>query len=130
MILPDTNIIIAYFKGIEPAFSLLEHAIETRTIGFSVISSAEFLIRATEKETALFNQVIEKAGVISIDLTIMEKAVDYRKAALTKTKRILLLDCFIAATAKLHNATLLTYDKRDYPFTGVTVKTPEEIAAS
>lgn len=127
MILPDTNILIAYFTKQEPVFTVFEQSLRNQSVLISIVTAAEFLIRATEKETRLFRQLLEQQRVIAVDTAVMEKAVEYRKMALRKTKRVLLLDCFVAASAYLHNATLLTYDTRDYPFSDLTIQKPEAL---
>lgn len=127
MIVPDTNIFIAYFEKKEPAFPLLESFISKKQVIFSVTSVAEFLVKARPVEKDIIDDYLKEFGSVPIDEEIMYQAVIYRKATLTKTKRVLLLDCFIAATAKIHKATLLTFDRGDYPFSDISVKTPIEI---
>ena len=109
---------------------MIEQALEKRQILLSVVSVGEFLVAASEAETAIVDEMIVILGIISIDRAIMDQAVVFRQHVLRKSKRVLLLDCFIAATAKLRNATLLTFDRRDYPFSGIKVKEPQELHVS
>lgn len=127
MILPDTNILIAYFTKQEPVFTVFEQALRNQIVLISIVTASEFLIRATEEETRLFRQLFHEQEVLPVDMEVMEKTVEYRKLALRKTKRVLLLDCFVAASAYLHNATLLTYDTHDYPFPDLTIRKPEAL---
>lgn len=129
MILPDTNVLIAYFANRESSVSLLNNAILNRKLMLSVIVVAEFLVKADEIDAATFRQLIERIGIKEITREIMEQAVTYRKQTLRKSKRAHLLDCFIAATAKVHKAILLTLDRRDYPFRDLSVRQPEERVA-
>lgn len=126
MILPDTNILIAYFTHTEPVFSFMDREINKKSVVFSVIAIAEFLIKATAEESNIVTQMAEQTGIIPVDQAVMLQAVRYRKMAMKKHKRVHLLDCFIAASAKLHQAILLTYDRRDYPFKDLQIKQPGE----
>lgn len=129
MILPDTNVLIAYFAKREPLVFLLDKAILNKKIVLSIIVVAEFLVKANEIDAVVFRQLIGQIGIKEITREIMEQAIIFRKQSLQKSKRIHLLDCFIAATAKVHKATLLTFDRHDYPFRNLSVKQPEELVA-
>lgn len=129
MIVPDANVFIAYFQKKEPTRSLLDNNISKQKIIFSVVSIAEFLVKALPEEKDIMEGFLRDFGCISVDEKIMEQAVLYRQQALQKSKRSHLLDCFIAATAKVHQAILLTFDRRDYPFRDISVKQPEELKA-
>lgn len=130
MILPDTNILIAYFSRRESAASLVRQAISKKKVIFSIVAVAEFLTKATKKDSLVMSQLIDEIGLVGLTREIMNLAVMYRKIVLRKTKRVLLLDCFLAATAKIHNATLVTFDRHDYPFSDIAVKQPEELMLS
>jgi len=127
MILPDTNILIAYFNDYKPVTTLLDPAIEEKQLLLSIIAVGEFLVKATVEEEKAVDQMIAKMGVIPIDRGVMDQAVRLRKQVLRKTKRTHLLDCFIAATAKVYGATLLTFDRNDYPFRDIAVRQPEDL---
>lgn len=124
LILPDTNIFIAYFLRQEPAASLIKEAILEREIRFSVVSVAEFMVKASSRESSVMNKLLDEFGMIAIDREIVNQAVLYRKYIEKKIKKVYLLDCFLAASAKITGATLITYDVDDYPFTDISVKTP------
>lgn len=124
MILPDTNVLIAYFRNYQPVTALLDHAIEEKQLLLSVIAVCELLVKATVEEESAVTQLIDKLGIIPVDRIIMDQAVILRRQALRKTKRSHLLDCIIAATANVHNAVLLTLDKRDYPFPNLVIREP------
>ena len=129
-ILPDANILIAYFDNIEPIASLVEQFILRRKIIFSVVCVAEFLIKASPEQTRLVHDITGELGIAFIDRVILDQAVEYRKQSLRKSKKAYLLDCFIAATTKVHRATLVTLDRADYPFSNLTVKQPDELFKS
>lgn len=127
MILPDTNILIAYFSKVTTVESLLDIHIRQRTILFSVICVSEFLVKARPQEINILKKLITSLKLIPIDQPIMEQAVVYRKRVVKKSKRVYLLDCFIAATAKVHRAILVTANPSDFPFKDIQVKQPQDI---
>lgn len=127
MILPDTNILVAYFDTREPAASILKQAIAAADAVFSPIVVGEFLVKATQKQTMAVHQWIDAFGLLVVDRRIMEQGVIYRKTCLHKIKRVQFLDCLIAATAKIHGATVVTYNRKDYPFSDLSIRQPEEI---
>lgn len=131
MVIPDTNVLIAYFSSKENLIvSMLDKMLEKQKVLFSVVAVAEFLVKAQDEEQKIMERMIAENSLIPIDAIIMKQAVRYRKQTLRKSRRILMLDCFIAATARIHKATLLTFDRRDYPFSDIKVRQPEEIIAS
>lgn len=130
MIVPDANILIAYFSTKSKTRPVFDELVISKKIIFSIVAVAEFLVGATEEEAKILAEMMKKNKLIPLDKNIMEQAVSYRKKTLQKTKRAHLLDCFIAATAKFYNATLVTLDSSDYPFSDLTVKQPEELRFS
>ena len=72
--------------------------------------------------------VKSKLGVLRVDQPVAEIAGDYRQQFNHKTTRIYLLDCLIAATAKLYNLTLVTRNTNDYPMTDITILNPYKIS--
>lgn len=54
---------------------------------------------------------------------VAKVAAEYRKQSF-KTKRVHLLDCFLAAQAKINKLTLVTNNRSDFPMTDIKVVTP------
>jgi len=121
LILPDTNAWVAYFAGREPVAGMITQAIRKQKIVVSVIVAAEFFIKATPRQKRRFELMIDTFGVEDITWPVAREAIKMRQTALVKSKRVYLLDCLIAATAKLKSAAILTLDKRDFVPTGVEV---------
>ena len=121
LILPDTNAWVAYFVGQEPVAEIIAQAILAQKVVVSVVVASEFLIKATPEQKRRFYLMIGTFGVEDINLAVAEAAVQLRQGATKKSKKAYLLDCFIAATAKLKNATVLTFDRRDFALTGVKI---------
>src|SRR3989338_4899951 len=115
LVLPDTNILIPALGRVEPYASFLEKLIRSKNLAISVITASEFLVKARVDEEKIFNALLQRVNIFSIDLPIAQLGAAYRKKYLEKGKKISLPDCFIAATCKIHRVTLATLNKKDYP---------------
>lgn len=125
-ILPDTNIIINYLKGIEPESSFLKKYIISGEISFSPITIAEYIAKASNAEKRLLDDLLTSGEIFSIDYETGLEAGEYRKEFSRKTKQAYLLDCLLAATCKIHNLTLITNNIKDYPMKDIQIQKPEK----
>lgn len=123
MYLPDTNIFILGLKDHDPEAKFLSKAISTNELKISIIVMAEYLSKADDKGENSFRRLLAQFGVLPINEETAELAAEYRKVS-PKIKRVYLIDCFLAAQAKLNNLTLVTNDKSDFPIKGAKVITP------
>ena len=124
MFIPDTNILIYAFAGKEPFASLLINWVKKKTLTLSVIVISEFMVGATDEEIDRLNGLAESAVVYKVDYEIGKIAATYRKEFLRKKKPAFLLDCMLAATAKIHNLTLVTVNKSDFPMKDIKILKP------
>lgn len=125
MYLADSNIFIRGINGgLRSETTFLQRSILDKKIAISVIVVAEFLVEATDEETKVFNQLLRQFGSLSIDEETAKKAAEYRKQFLRKSKRVFLLDCFLAAQAKLNNFTLVTNNRNDFPMKDIEIISP------
>lgn len=124
MYLPDTNIFIRAVTGSAPEATFLQRAIKKRSIIFSVIVLAEFYAKADGLKEEVFDRLVAEFEILPIDKNIARIAGEYRKQMLRKSKRIILLDCFLAAQAKVHSLTLVTNNKADFPMRDIKIITP------
>lgn len=121
--LPDTNIFIGAAKGYLPQSKFLNKAIQKRQIMISSIVAGEFLAKADTSEEASFEKLLSQFSVLSISIEVARIAAKYRKESL-KSKRVHLLDCFLAAQAKIQHLTLVTNNKADFPMKDIKVISP------
>lgn len=121
--LPDTNIFIRAAKGYSPESEFLDKIIKKKQIIISVIVMGEFLAKATSQEEKTFENLLNEFTVLSIDIEVARIAAQYRKESL-KIKRVQMLDCFLAAQAKLKGLILVTNNKSDFPMKDVKIITP------
>ncbi len=124
MYLPDTNIFIRALRREEPDASFLKQLIIQNKLSLSVIVIAEFYPKALEKEIMAFGKMTQMASVIEINAEIAQIAGEYRKQFLKKTGRTILLDCFLAAQAKVHHLTLVTNNRADFPMKDIKIISP------
>jgi predicted nucleic acid-binding protein len=120
----DTNMIIESFLGRQPAATLVKNWIKKGEIAISAIVVAEILSKASQIEGEKLKLLTSRFGVLPIDETVAEIAGRYRQQFLAKKKRVYLLDCLIAATAKLYNLQLVTHNIKDYPMKDIKILKP------
>lgn len=122
--LPDSNIFIRASKGFEAELTFVKKQIEKDELIISVVAIGEFYAKATESEKQMFDDLVARFGVLGIDEIVAKLAGDYRSEFLRKSKRVYLLDCFLAAQAKLNNLTLVTNNKSDFPMKDIKIISP------
>jgi len=121
MFLPDSNIFIRAFHKKEKESAFLNKAIAQNKLAISVVVIAEFLPRALPEELNAFYKLLDTFQIIEIDREIAEKAGQYRKDFIRKTKRIFVVDCFLAAQAKVRNFILVTNNRPDFPMKDIKI---------
>ena len=83
------------------------------------------MIGAEDLEIIKLESLIENINLYDVNYEIAVQATEYRKDFLLKQKKVFLLDCMIAATAKVNNLTLVTVNKSDYPMKDIKVISPK-----
>lgn len=123
MYLVDTNILVLAIAQKEPDYEFLQKIILKNQLYISVICIGEYLSKATVEEEKEIDKLINKFSVLPVNLEVARLAASYRKKFL-KTRRVQLLDYFLAAQAKLNDLTLVTHNKSDFPMKDVKIITP------
>lgn len=123
MFLIDTNVVIRAIAGYEPDARFLRKAIERNKVSLSCITVAEFLTQASKKEEEVFERLLQTFPVFPIDEETARIAASYRRRFL-KITRAKLLDFLLAAQAKVHNETLVTNNRSDFPMRDIQVVAP------
>lgn len=119
----DANIFIRAAKGDLAESRFLQKIIKKRQMVISSVVVAEFLVRAEPHEEKQFNDLLNIFSTVPVDAEVAKLAARYRKTSL-KTKRVQMLDCFLAAQAKVNKLTLVTNNKSDFPMKDIKVITP------
>lgn len=121
----DTNILLEALWGKEPAASLVFKWIKNKQLILSPIVVGEIYAKASKEEKQKLELLISKFGVLPLDALIAKTAGEYRQKFLKKKKKVFLLDCFLAATAKIYNLTLVTRNISDYPMKDIRIFDPQ-----
>lgn len=124
MYLPDTNIFIRAIQGKDSERKFLDRIISDSKVVISTVVVAEFLSGVNKTEEIALDKLIRQFGVLIIDENVARAAAEYRKQFLRKTKRIFIMDCFLAAQAKLNKLILVTNNKSDFPMEDIKIITP------
>jgi len=115
-LLIDTDVMIEYLRGSEPAIVFLE-SLERRP-ATSVICVAEVLAGARdEAEQQAIDCFLQTFDILPVDEAIARLGGHYRKTC-AKSHNTGLADTLIAATATNHNLQLVTFNTRHYPMLG------------
>ena len=119
--LVDTNVLIYALAGKKPWANLVKDWIKKKQLALSSMVVAEFLTGASEEEAKIFEALLDKFGSLPIDTITARLAAEYRKKFLKKGRKLKLPDCLIAATCKIYQATLVTFDASDYPMKDISI---------
>lgn len=113
----DTNILIDFLAGVEPARGPLDRH---RDAAVSLVTWMEVLVGARdEPEAALLRGFLRGFEVLPIDGAVAEVAVELRRE-----HRVRLPDAIVWATARVHGRVLVTRDARDLPAGSDSVPIP------
>ena len=123
----DTNILIELMLGRERWTDNVKKWVENGEIAINSIVVAEFLSKASQLEREKLKLLTSRFGVISIDEVIGEVAGNYRQQFLNRKNKVYLLDCIMAATAKVCNLILVTRNTTDFPMKDIEIMDPEKI---
>lgn len=122
--LADSNVLIRFLKSEEPDKSFLGELLKRNELFISPINIAEAKAKATKEQEQDLNEFLRLGTTLLIDEELGFVAGDYRREFSSKTKRVYLLDCFIAATCRVHSLTLITNDLKDYPMKDIKILAP------
>lgn len=107
----DTNILIDVLKGYQPAIDELEYWNDPV---ISVITWIEVLAGAKPSERSAILEFLADLTVIHTDNSIMSAAAEIRATSIAISRKIALPDAIIVATAAVHDATVITRNKKDF----------------
>lgn len=116
----DTNILIDYLNGIQPA---KKEMTLYQVPAVSVISWMEVMVGGkNDVETAVLRRYLNRFEVLPITSVLAEEAVHIRRV-----HSIRLPDAIIWATARVHECLLVTRNTKDYPKSDPAIRFPYKI---
>lgn len=110
MIILDTSAIVEFLNGTDKSAEILR-IIEDDVAGVSTLSVNEVLIGAHGEQRRIARDFFSSLEIVPFDEEAAYRSVDVEEMLSRKGKPIGKIDTLIAATALVHNVSLLTADK-------------------
>jgi predicted nucleic acid-binding protein len=111
----DSDVIIWFLRGKEEVVTSLKSLAKGRSLGCSPLSIIEIKLGMKKAEENATNVFFDAMEVWGIDKEIAEEAANYILSYRKKGIALDFVDATIAATCKLRNLTLMTYNGDHYP---------------
>jgi hypothetical protein len=109
----DTDVIVDFLRGNKGAKKVMASIKDADIPCCSVITVAEIRAGMRETEEQVTMSLLGSLDILSIDKNIAQLAGDLKRK--TRQQQLELDDCFIAATAIMHQAILITHNPKHYP---------------
>jgi len=117
MILPDTNIVIAFFNGNKAVLRKIAAGIDRIALSVLVIAELDYGAKVSQKAGENLEKLYRFLGVVQIvpfDLECAKTFGTIKSKLRTLGKPTGEIDALIAATAIVHKATLVTANKKHF----------------
>lgn len=115
----DTDVLIDLLRGRKETRGFLHDLVGHSVPCCSVISVAEIYAGMRHEETASTADLLDGLVILPVTREIAEAAGHFKRRS--KSRRLELADCLIAATAFVEGASVATGNAKDYPMTEITV---------
>ncbi len=115
----DTDVLIDFLRGREETRGFLHDLADHSVPCCSVISVAEIYAGMRPEETASTADLLDGLVILPVTREIAETAGHFKRRS--KSRRLELADCLIAATALVEGASVATGNAKDYPMAEITV---------
>jgi predicted nucleic acid-binding protein len=119
----DTDVLIDYSKGREPAVARLQQLIDQEEeLGVCAVNAGEFFAGVPPDDVAYWRQVFATLTYWHISLAAAEQAGRWRYEFARQGVALTISDALIAAVAQEQTATLITNNARHYPMPGIRLE--------
>jgi len=115
----DTDVLIDLLRGREDTRAFLHDLVGHSVPCCSVISVAEIYAGMRQGESTTTTALLDGLVILPVSREIAEAAGHFKRRS--KSRRLELADCLIAATAFVEGAAVATGNARDYPMPEITV---------
>ena len=115
----DTDVLIDFLRGREETRGFLHDLAGHSVPCCSVISVAEIYAGMRPEETTSTADLLDGLVILPVTREIAETAGHFKRRS--KSRRLELADCLIAATALVEGASVATGNAKDYPMAEITV---------
>ena len=116
----DTDVIIDFLRGKQGAKKIMSSVRDEDMPCCSAVTVAEIRAGMRDEEEPATMAFLESFDILSIDKKVAQIAGDLKRK--TKQQQLELDDCFIAATALIHQAVLITHNPKHYPYKDLVLK--------
>ena len=125
MYLLDTDVLIWMLRGNQEVVKWVSHAKDVSSMSISVISTAEIYKNIFPVELTVTEDLLNQHVIFDVDQTIAKIAGLYWQHYVKGLKTLSLADCLIAATANVHNLTLVSLNTKHFPMSDIRVVHPK-----
>ena len=124
MYLLDTDVLIWILRDRKEIVEKASQLKELATLCTSVISIAEIYKNIFPSELTTTEDFLDQHIIYDVDQKIAKIAGLYWQQYSKQLKSLSLADCLIAATANVHNLTLVTLNTKHFPMKDIEVLNP------
>ena len=115
MTLADTDVLIDFLAGREPAAERVAHQLESGNLWTTVITRFEMLSGArSTRETKIIAELLDSMKILPLDVSAADRAADIRRALERKGVGIGMADSLIAGIVLNAGGTLITRNMRHF----------------
>lgn len=129
MYLVDTNVIIWVLRGNKQYVEVIERVEDKDQLSLSTMTIAEIYKNVFPSEMGKTDEILNQFQVWDITVSIAKQGGLYWQQYGKRFKKLHLVDCLIAATAREHNLTLLTLNTRHFPMSDIKVRDPGKLGS-
>jgi len=115
LIVADSDVLIDFLAGREPAASRVAIELETRTFGTTVVTRFELLAGARDQTAeGLLRRLLDPLITLPLDRTAADRAASVRKALDLRGQGIGMADSLIAGIVLARGGMLLTRNRKHF----------------
>jgi len=115
----DTDVLINVLRGREATQVFLQELVGHSVPCCSTITVAEIYAGMRQEEASPTSDLLDGLVILPVTREVAEMAGHFKRRS--KSRRLELADCLIAATAYVEGASLATGNVKDYPMTEITI---------
>ena len=115
MIIADTDVLIDFLAGREPAAARVGIELQSRTFGTTAVTRFEMLAGARDRTAEGFlRRLLDSLSTLPLDRDAADRAATVRKALERRGQAIGMADSLIAGIVLAHDGMLLTRNRKHF----------------